>query len=168
MVWRRYECNVKRWYCMDDGHRESYVRYYAWCIEAETKWPPCSRRHFLVHFLMKIHKFRFRFHWSLFPMTNDPNGTDQATISHYLNQRWVVHCAIYAPLRLTDLNYMHDPCKHWYVHIDICDLQVTNIHKHQMAMECKTTSRLQKWPWLSNLISVLRDNNDKIAFAFRS
>ena len=36
-------------------------------IEAETKWPPVSRRHFAISW-MKLCKFRLRFHWNLFPM----------------------------------------------------------------------------------------------------
>ena len=31
------------------------------------KWPPFFRRHFQMHFFMKMHTFRLRFHWSLFP-----------------------------------------------------------------------------------------------------
>ena len=37
-----------------------------WYIEVETKWTPCRRRHFQMHFLMKMYEFHLRFHWCLF------------------------------------------------------------------------------------------------------
>ena len=82
-------------------------------IEAETKWPPCSRRHFQMHFLgwkcMNVDK---KFHWSLFlrvKLTIFHHwfrkwlGADQAT-SHYLNQWWpMLSTHIYASLSLNEL-----------------------------------------------------------------
>ena len=56
--------------CIIGQYVTSVLHLYAivhWNIEAETKWPPFSKRHFQMIFLMKMYEFRFKFHWSLFP-----------------------------------------------------------------------------------------------------
>ena len=61
--------------------------------------------------LMKMYKFRLRFHWSLFPRVKLTKfqhwfrqwlGAVQAT-SHYLNQWWLVYWRIYASHGLNEL-----------------------------------------------------------------
>ena len=61
---------------------------------------------------MKMHEFRLRFHWSLFPRVQltifqhwlrSWLGAGQA-ISHYLNQWWLVYWHLYASLSLNELN----------------------------------------------------------------
>ena len=55
---------------------------------------------------MKMHQFRLRFHWSLFPRIQlaifQWLGAGQAT-SHYLNQLWLIYRRIYASLGLIEL-----------------------------------------------------------------
>ena len=74
-------------------------------IEAETRWPPFSRRHFQMHFL------EWKFQWSLFPMVQLTIfqhwfrlwvGAGQAT-SHYLKQWWLVYWRMYASLGFNEL-----------------------------------------------------------------
>ena len=75
-------------------------------IEAETGWPPFSRRHLQMHFSEIMHESRLRFQWSLFlRCTNFP--MIQLTIFHhwftYLNQCWLVHRPMCASLSLSGL-----------------------------------------------------------------
>ena len=71
---------------------------------------------------MKMYKFRWEFHWSLFPgfqLTIFQHwfrywlGADQAT-SHYLKQCWLVYWCIYASLALNELKYLW-VIQHWGV-----------------------------------------------------
>ena len=61
---------------------------------------------------MKMHKFRLRFHWSLFPRVQLTIfrhwfrlwlSADQLT-NHYLNQWWLVYWCVYASLSLNELS----------------------------------------------------------------
>ena len=87
-------------------------------IEAETKWPPFSRRHFQMHFSMKMYDIRIRLHRSLFlrfELTIFEHcfrlwlGIGQAT-SHCLTQWWLVYWCIYASPGLNELTIALYPC----------------------------------------------------------
>ena len=65
-------------------------------------------------FWMKMHEFRLKFHWNLFPRVQSTKfqhwfiywlGAGQAT-SHYLSQWWIVYRRIYASLGLNELRDM--------------------------------------------------------------
>ena len=93
---------LMRWFSIPSSHRMHSHPYSIF-----------RRRHFPVHFLMKMYEFRLKFHWSLFlivQLTISQHwlrwllGADQAT-SHYLNQWWLVYWRIYASLGLNELMF---------------------------------------------------------------
>ena len=66
-------------------------------IEADTRWPPFSWRHFQMHFHeWKCKNFDYK-------INNIPAFAGRAT-SHYLNQWWLVYRCIYGSLGLMSWN----------------------------------------------------------------
>ena len=45
----------------------SHLKPVTWQTETETKWPPFSKRHFIIEFSwLKMYQHRLKFHWNLF------------------------------------------------------------------------------------------------------
>ena len=60
---------------------------YDWHTMAWTKWPPCCKRYFWMHFLGCL----FLYFFSMFIPTDPPDTNSAQATNHYLNQWWFVY-----------------------------------------------------------------------------